>query len=209
MLSQGAPREAVSHDEALLSRLRQGDAAAWRNVEWTFRQRLRALAAGTLPTEIACRADASDMVQQTFAEASQSFDVFEGGSLAELYVWLAAILNHNVSDAVRQHLLAERRSVRAECRVDDSSRGGTGWNAICAADQTSPSMAASRDESKVRLLSAVAGLPARQSQAVRMRHLEGRSLQEIAAELDCTVPAAAAVIARGLRALREVLGDRE
>jgi DNA-directed RNA polymerase specialized sigma24 family protein len=40
-----------------------------------------------------------------------------------------------------------------------------------------------------------------------MRHFESRPLAEIAAELDCTPQAAAAAIARGLRALREQLQD--
>jgi RNA polymerase sigma-70 factor (ECF subfamily) len=176
-------------------------------VERTFRQRLRSLAACALPVEIACREDASDIVQQTFAEAAQAFDGFRGRSLPELYAWLAAILTHNVSDAVRRHLGADGRSVAAECRLDNSSQAGAGWEGVCAADQTSPSMAAVRGEAHERLELAIQQLPVRQSQAVRMRHLEGKPLAEIAAELGCTVPAAAAVIARGLRALREALGE--
>jgi DNA-directed RNA polymerase specialized sigma24 family protein len=38
-----------------------------------------------------------------------------------------------------------------------------------------------------------------------MRHLEGRPLTDIAAELGCNAQAAAAVIARGLRNLRQAL----
>jgi DNA-directed RNA polymerase specialized sigma24 family protein len=40
-----------------------------------------------------------------------------------------------------------------------------------------------------------------------MRHLEGRPLADIAAVLGCNSQAAAAVIARGLRNLREALPD--
>jgi RNA polymerase sigma-70 factor (ECF subfamily) len=209
MFTGGLSREATSQEAALVNQLRRGDAVAWRAVEQTFRQRLRSLAACTLPVEIACREDASDIVQQTFSEATQSLDTFRGSSLPELFVWLAAILNHNVSDAVRRHLLASGRSVAAEWRLDDSSHGGARWQGVCAADQTSPSMAAARGEAQEQLQIALERLPARQHRAVRMRHLEGCPLLEIAHELDCTVPAAAAVIARGLRALREALGERD
>jgi RNA polymerase sigma-70 factor (ECF subfamily) len=147
------------------------------------------------------------MVQQTLTDANESFATFRGDSLPELFVWLAAILNHNVSDAVRQHLLAGRRTVKIECHLDDSSQGGSGWDGLCAADQTSPSMAVSREELQVRLSAAIESLPPRQREAVRLRHLEGRPLASIAGKLGCTVPAAAAVIARGLHALRDTLRD--
>jgi RNA polymerase sigma-70 factor (ECF subfamily) len=192
-------------DEALLKRLRQGDSDAWRTLADAFRPGLRDLAAAELPLEIAGRADASDIVQQSLAEASEQIAPFQGSSLRELYGWLAAILNHNVSDVVRDHLFAQRRTVRAECHLDDSSRMGAGWDAVCAADQTPPSKAAARNEDAQLLSTALDGLPPRQRDAVRMRHLEGRPLTDIAAELGCNAQAAAAVIARGLRNLRQAL----
>lgn len=147
------------------------------------------------------------MAQQTLAEASKSFAAFQGNSLPELYVWLAVILKHNVSDAIRRHLLAQSRSVKVECRFDDSSPAGRGWDGVCLADQTSPSTVISRGEVQERLRTAIDDLPPRQREAVRLRHFEGRPLTDIAIKLDCTVPAAAAVIARGLRTLRDTLQD--
>ncbi len=204
MSSQGSLREPKFEEAALLSRLRQADPEAWHTVAVTFRRRLRDLAASVLPAEVSARTDASDMVQQSLAEANATFDGFRGSSLPELFAWLAAIMNHNVSDAVRQHVLARRRTVKAEYRLDDSSRS-SGWDGVCEADQTSPSMVVARREVQERLRTALERLPPRQRDAVRLRHLEGWPLADIAAELDCTVPAAAAVIARGLRALRAAL----
>jgi RNA polymerase sigma-70 factor (ECF subfamily) len=197
----------MSGDAALLDRLRQGKPEAWQALIDMFRQRLRDLAASSLPAEVACRADASDVVQQTLAEANESFTAFRGNSLPELYEWLASILRHNVSDVVRWHMLAERRTVKAECRLDDSSRGGARWDGVCAADQTSPSIAAARDEAYEQLCVAIEALPVRQRAAVRLRHLEGRPLADIAIELSCSPQAAAAIIARGLRSLRAALHD--
>jgi len=197
----------MTADALLLDRLRQADTRAWHDLADSFRQRLRDLAASGLPAAIACRADASDMVQQTLAEANESFAAFRGNSLPELFDWLAAILNHNVSDAVRQHVSAQRRTVKAECRLDDSSHGGAERDWLCAVDQTPPSMVAVRREAHERLCAALECLPPRQREAVRLRHLEGRPLADIAIELSCTRQATAAIIARGLRSLRAALHD--
>jgi len=204
MLSQEPSREAAFKDAILLSQIRQGDPEAWRAVAVIFRQQLRDLAESALPAEISGRLDASDMAQETLADANKSFAGFRGSSLHEFYVWLAAILNHNISDAIRQHVVAQRRTVKIECRFDDSSPG-SGWDGVWLADQTSPSMVAARGEVEERLRIALEGLPPRQREAVRLRHLEGRPLADIAFEMSCTMPAAAAAIARGLRALRSAL----
>jgi RNA polymerase sigma-70 factor (ECF subfamily) len=192
-----------------LDRLRRGDSGAWRDLAARFRQQLRDLAAAELPAEVAGRADASDIVQQTFAEANESFSAFRGNSLAQLFDWMSAILNHNVTDAVREHVLAERRTVKAERRLDGSSQGGAEWDRLCAIDQTPPGAAAVRNEAHERLRLALQCLPPRQRTAVRLRHLEGRSLADIAIELNCTRQAAAAILARGLRSLRAVLHDSD
>ncbi len=209
MLSRESSCGVGSADAAFVDQLRRGDAAAWHLLAVTFRHRLRDAAASALPPDVTCRADASDMVQQTFAEANESFAAFRGNTLAELFEWLTAILDHNVKDAIRQHVLAQRRSVKSECRLDDSSQANGNWDGLCAADQTPPSMVADREEAQQRLRGALDDLPARQRAAVRLRHLDGRPLADIATELGCTKQAAAAVIARGLRGLRAALIDRD
>ena len=207
MFLQGPSLENISQHSAMLSRLRGGDDEAWRALSGMFRQRLGELAESKLPAEMMSRVDASDIVQETLAEANQSFATFQGRSLPELFAWLAAILNHNVTDAVREHLLAQCRMVSSECHSDGISNPGAGWQPAFVADQTSPSMAAARGEAQEQLRIALETLPPRQRDAVRMRHLEGRPLAEIAAELRCTKQAAAQAIARGLRSLRGALSE--
>jgi RNA polymerase sigma-70 factor (ECF subfamily) len=195
----------MSDDSGLLVRLRQGRPEAWQAVAELFRQRLRELAAASLPPEVVCRADASDVVQQTFAEANQSIEAFRGTTVSELFAWLTAVLNNNVTDVIRQHILAQRRTVKAECRLDDSSHANVNWSGMYIADQTPPSLVADRVEAHDQLRAALERLPVRQHTAVRLRHLEGRPLADIATELGCSKQAAAAIIARGLRALRAAL----
>jgi RNA polymerase sigma-70 factor (ECF subfamily) len=194
-------------DAAFMDQLRCGDAAAWHRLAVKFRQPLRHAAAVALPRDVVCRADASDVVQQTFSEANRSFADFRGHTMRELHDWLMAILDHNVRDAVREHVLAQRRSVKSERRLNDSSQARANPRGNLVAEVTPPILAAYRGELHERLHAALARLPERQQLAVRLRHLEGQPLDEIAAQLACTKQAAAAIIARGLRALRAVLGD--
>src|SRR5262249_30732556 len=125
-------------DASLLDRLREGDSDAWHDVAAAFRQRLRDLAASALPAGVTCRAAASDMVQLSLAEASQSFAAFRGNSLPELFDWLATIVNNNVTDAIRQHVLAQRRTINAELHPDGSSQNGADLDRLCVADHTPP-----------------------------------------------------------------------
>jgi RNA polymerase sigma factor (sigma-70 family) len=56
--------------------------------------------------------------------------------------------------------------------------------------------------SRLSNLAALDALPARQREALRLKHLEGRTLAETAGLLNCSVAAAAGLLARGMRTLR-------
>ena len=62
-------------------------------------------------------------------------------------------------------------------------------------------------EDEARVGAALAGLPDDHRRADEMRYLGGRSVGEIAAALGKTKAAVAGLLQRGLRALREQLGD--
>ena len=78
-----------------------------------------------------------------------------------------------------------------------------------AADQSSPSQQAMRNEQLLALAEALARLPADQRQAVELHHLQGFPLAEAARRLDRTKGAVAALLFRGLKKLRELLNDPE
>jgi RNA polymerase sigma-70 factor, ECF subfamily len=86
--------------------------------------------------------------------------------------------------------------------VDDTTKWTPG-----APQQSSPSQRAMRGEQAVALATALETLPPDQREAVRLRHLEGRSLNEIAAHLGRTPAAAAGLIKRGMQTLRERLRE--
>jgi len=76
------------------------------------------------------------------------------------------------------------------------------------ADQSSPSRHVEREEDLSRLAAALAQLPDDQRTAVELHHLQGLPLAEVAAQLERTKGATAALLFRGLKKLRQLLEDR-
>src|SRR4051794_30566089 len=162
-----------------------------------------------LGDRVAGRVDASDLVQQTFLEAHRAFDQFRGLSAAELAGWLRRALARNLAEAIRNHAQAQKRSRDRDRSLDASHGDGAAARDRLESGGTTPSQGAMRAEQIAQLLGALGGLPDDQREAVRLRHLEGRSLAEIAEILNRTPAATAGLIKRGLQGLRSRLRTEE
>jgi RNA polymerase sigma-70 factor (ECF subfamily) len=168
------------------------------------RATLHRLAKRQLEGRIAVRVDASDVIQQTFLEAHRSFPQFAGHDTRELAAWLKGILEHKVATAIRDHTLLQKRNLGRERSMDDSQAGPPLKHDLDAGHST-PSQRAIRGEEAERLSRALGSLPADQAEAVRLRHLEGWALADIAQRLGRTTAATAGLIKRGMQALRRHL----
>ncbi|MBT5019667.1 sigma-70 family RNA polymerase sigma factor [Planctomicrobium sp.] len=71
-------------------------------------------------------------------------------------------------------------------------------------EESTPSQKAIRNEETVQLTEMIQELPPDQSRAVYMRHIEGKTLSEIASELDRSTQAVASLLKRGLEQLRQI-----
>jgi RNA polymerase sigma-70 factor (ECF subfamily) len=193
----------------LLQRAREGDQQASGQLLEHYRTYLSLLAQQQLRGRIACRVGPSDIVQQTMLEAYRNFHQFLGSASPELLGWLRSILNHNIAGAIRQHTQRHMRDIRRECSLDADPGSARDGQTELDAQQSSPSERAMRGEELARLSRALATLPDDQRQAVRLRHLEGWSLLEIARHLNRSPAAAAGLIKRGMQSLREQLRDAQ
>ena len=174
-----------------------------------FRSYLRLLAQMQLDERLRNKLDPSDVVQQTLLQAHQAMRDFRGQSDAELAAWLRQILARNLAHAVRDFGRDKRdinreRSLREA--VDASSARIEAW---LAAEQSSPSQQAQRNEQLSQLCVALEKLPDSQRAAVQLHYWQSRTLAEIAETLGCTPAAAAGLLKRGLRKLREVMREPE
>jgi RNA polymerase sigma-70 factor (ECF subfamily) len=124
-------------------------------------------------------------------------------------VSIRRILARNLADVVK-HYDRDKRAVdlerSLEADLDRSASGMVGW---LAADQTSPSEAAQRNEELLRLADALTALPEPQREVVVFKNLRGWTLQRIAEHLGRTVPAVASLLRRGLEELRRRLAPEE
>jgi RNA polymerase sigma-70 factor (ECF subfamily) len=193
----------------LLGQAIRGDPGALGQLLEAQRASLHRLAERQLNRRIAARAAASDIVQQTFLEACRSFPQFAGQDIRELVAWLHRILDHKIAGAIRNHAQLQKRSVGRERSIDDSHGGGASLKEDLDANATSPSQKAIRGEDAERLAHALAVLPDDQREAVRLRHLEGWALADIAEHFGRTPAATAGLIKRGMKALRRHLHSGE
>jgi RNA polymerase sigma-70 factor (ECF subfamily) len=194
--------------QELLIRARQGDGAALGRLLDHYRAYLRLLAQRRLEGRARGRVDASDVVQQTYLEAHRDFERFFGQGEAEFLGWLRQILEHNAANTLERHVFTQKRTVDREqsFEVDHDEPGAIVPQP--AAPNTSPSRRAMLGEAAVRLAQALETLPAEQREAIRLRHLEGWSLAQLAAHFDRSETAVAGLLKRGLRGLRNAFrGD--
>ena len=174
-----------------------------------FRPYLLLLARAQLAAQVQAKLDASDVVQQTLLEAHRKRDQFRGEGPGQLLAWLRRLLACTLADALRGLGRARRDVARErslEAALDQSSERLAAW---LAAEQSSPSERADRNEQVLRLADALATLPEAQRQALVLRHCQGWTVAEISQHLGRSPTAVAGLLKRGARQLRKLLDEFE
>jgi RNA polymerase sigma-70 factor (ECF subfamily) len=174
-----------------------------------FRRYLRVLAGVHLDARLRGKLDPSDVVQQTLLRACVGFDQLRGREPGLVAAWLRKILARTLADAVRDLERAKRDLGRERSLEDALARSSARLEGWLAADQSSPSERADRNEQILRLADALCGLSDDTRDAVVLKHCRGWTLAEIAAQLDRTPAAVASLLHRGLKQLRDLLNEGE
>jgi RNA polymerase sigma-70 factor, ECF subfamily len=192
--------------QQMLDRAKHGDEEAKGELLNRFRPYLNVIAQRCLDDRLNGRMDSGDLVQTTYLEATRDFPQFRGESVESLLSWLSNILRHNVSTAIQDHLMTQKRSARKEVvlRVTSESGGSSlGIADLVPSETSSPSQRMMRDEAAAILAVCLNKLPITQGEAIRLRYLEGLSLKSIADKVGKSEMAVAGLLKRGLQALRE------
>lgn len=174
-----------------------------------FRSYLRLLARIQLDQRLRSKLDPSDIVQQTLLQAHRAIGDFRGKSNAEMAAWLRQILAHNLAHAVRD-FGRDKRTVNRERSLQDAVDASSArLEAWLAAEQSSPSQQAQHNEQVLELCKALEQLPEAQREAVQLHYWQGCALAEIAERLDRTPAAAAGLLKRGMRKLRQLMQEAD
>lgn len=170
-----------------------------------FRKYLLVLAELHLDRRLRGKLDPSDVVQQTMLRAHSALGELGDIRPGVLVAWLRRILARTLADAVR-HYERDKRDVALEHSLEaDLDRSASGFAAWLAADQTSPSGRAERNEKLLRMVEALADLPDLMREVVVLKHCQGWTLSRIAERMGKTVPAVASLLRRGMEDLRKRL----
>ena len=155
-----------------------------------------------MPAWLRGKLDPADLVQQTLLEGHEAPDRLAGRADLEVLAYLLRVLANNLIDAARKH----GRS-RADVSPDEFAHSSVRLADWLAADHTSPSERAERNERFERLAAALAELPDGQRMAVEMRYLQKMKIAAIAQVLGRGENAVSQLLHRAVTALRDVLTD--
>jgi RNA polymerase sigma factor (sigma-70 family) len=164
-------------DERLVDLVRAGHAGAFEAVVARYRRPLLRHASRILPAE-----RAEDAVQQAFLRAYDA--MLAGDAELKLRPWLYRITHNTALNALRD------RDLRHE-QLSESLDG-----------VERPDQVVERRQGLAQAVAAVRALPHRQRHALVLRELEGRSYEEIAAEMGVTDGAVRQLLNRARAALR-------
>jgi RNA polymerase sigma-70 factor (ECF subfamily) len=118
-----------------------------------------------------------------------------------LAAWLRRILARNLADQVKHHQSQKRdvgRQRPLEALIDQAHEA-------LAAPLSTPSQHAARQEQAVIMAQTIADLPADYQEVIVLRHLEGRSFEEVAATMNRTAGAARMLWMRAIERLGQLL----
>ncbi len=182
-------------DRALLAAHVDGDADAFGTLFARHRDRLWAVALRTTGNP----EDAADALQEALISAFRRAESFRGD--AQVSTWLHRIVVNACLDRIR------RVKVRlADPLPDDlDDRAARGDVAVAPAEE-GPAAAAERGDLRSRLLAGLAELPVDQRVALVLVDVEGRSMEEAAAIMECPVGTVKSRCSRGRRQLAALLG---
>jgi RNA polymerase sigma-70 factor (ECF subfamily) len=194
-------------ESALVAAAVGGDCIALERLLLTHYDGLARRIGAKLPRRLQATQAVEDILQLTFLQAFRDIGGFEQRGDATFGAWLARIAERRLCDAIKQHDRKKRggdlRQIENGAR--DDSRILSLWDWVVAAD-TSPSSAVAREEALQALQVALATLPDDQRNAIRLRLLDGKSLEETATELGRTSGAVRGLIHRGKQQLVAAMG---
>lgn len=197
----------VANPEILLNQALAGSQECFGRLLQVYRNYLKLLVMSQLERKLLARVSPSDIVQETFLEASCDFDKFRGANCEEFWAWLRKILVNNLHRAIEQHVLAKKRDVRREvslealaCSLEQSTAR---LESILPDPGSSPSGHLQRAEQEILLADALTELPADQREVIMLRHVEAMPFEKIGQEMERSAGAVRMLWLRAIQALRD------
>jgi len=190
---------------------RQGDPFALSKLLAVHHPKLRARVDSQMDHTLKAKLEPEDILQQVYLEVFRRIDRFESRGTGSFMNWVMTIMENKLIDA-RRALHCQARDIKREMHAQAGGGSQSYWNLLdeVYADSATPSRVARREEAVGALLACISRLSDSHQQVIRLRFLDGRPLDEVAARLGKSRGAIVAATRRALEALRasmDRLGD--
>ncbi len=197
----------LSPEDALVRRLRAGEAQALGEFLEACRPRLTAFVERNLGAALRRKAEPQDVLQETAVYALNALPHTDL-SQRDPFGWLCQIAEQRIIDLHRKFFEAQKRAADRESPLDAPAcaSGEQMLIDLLVVSMTTPSMAVARDERGRALLEALAALPEESRTALRLRYVENLPSKEIASRLGKSDGAVRVLLTRTLARLQKLLG---
>jgi RNA polymerase sigma-70 factor (ECF subfamily) len=196
--------------EQLLALATAGDGAAWGSLLTAEQERLIRMVAFRMDPRLRGRIDAADVVQEAFVQASAHREDFFRAPEMPLFLWLRKIVSNKLFELHRHHIGTHMR----DANRDRPLAAPQNWDDTAEAlwlhlsgHLTSPSAAAVRGESRIRLAEALDRMDATDREVLMLRHFEQLTNAEAARVVGIEERAAGKRYLRALARLRKILSE--
>jgi RNA polymerase sigma-70 factor, ECF subfamily len=181
-------------DQAIVERVRQGDAEAFGLLVQKYQDRIYS----TILNYVRNVEEAADLAQETFVKGYSGLSKFNGKSA--FYTWLYRIAVNTAIDHLRK-----RPSVRVDSLQDDRFRE-TGFEPA-AGKSSDPQHALATEEERRFLREAISSLSDKLRTALILHDVEGLSQEEIADVLKCPIGTVKSRVSRARCEVRALLAE--
>ncbi len=197
----------ASNAETLLSQSLAGSQECFGRLLHLYGNYLDLLVKSQLERKLLARVSSSDIVQETFLEATRDFEKFRGSTSSEFRAWLRQILINNLHRVVEQHVLAQKRDVRREVSFEalanSLEQSAARLDTILPDPGRSPSSNVQQFELEIELADKLADLPTDYRAVIVLRNIEALPFEEVGRRMERSAGAARMLWLRALQALRE------
>ena len=192
----------------LAAKAKSGDRVALQQLMLMYSSQLSHHIAPKLPASVQRVISADDIVQQTFMQAFRDIEQFESRPDSSFFSWLKTIAEHRAQDAVKSLKRMKRGGDRVQLHRAPASQSRSYADLVdlLSVGSHTPSRSVAGHEAVHAVQNTIAQLPEDYRQAVQLRLLEGRSLEEVAEAMDRTPRAVQGLIDRAKKKMRADLG---
>jgi RNA polymerase sigma-70 factor (ECF subfamily) len=200
----------ASDDEERLQRAAGGDQEAWAALLVAHRDRLRRIVALRLDRRLQGRIDPSDVIQETYLEATAALADFAARGEMPLFLWLRWLAGMKLNALHRKHLGTKIRDAAREVSINAGAFPQASSAALAehlVAREEGASSLAMRHERQARLQEALETMEQNDREVLVLRHFEELTNAEAAQALAIGESAASKRYIRALRKLKQILNE--